>query len=342
MNVDEKVRFVTYRYAHHSSHSGYDILANYGGKIVHGKAVSKKIVRHRVMWKLANGMIAYDWEALGTELKTARELFKTQNLIYHILYGENTYHYLAHLNNRNNNRLVVSYHLPPQRFKEVMPFDWHIRKLSAVVVVGRNQIEMFADLLGPDKVFYVPHGVDIDYFTPPASFAERDPNLVLYVGNHLRDFATLRGVIELVAFQRPEVKFVVVTARDNFERVGVHPNVDLRTRIPESELYDLFRTASLMLMPLQDATANNSVLEGLACGLPAVVTDVGSIRDYVTPDCGVLIPPNESLAMAQTVLSLLADRQRLEAMSVQAREQAIQFAWPKIIEQLIPVYESIL
>ncbi|MCP4356681.1 MAG: glycosyltransferase family 4 protein [Chloroflexi bacterium] len=339
--IDKEVHFISHRFGHHASHSGYDSLTHYIGSVIRVRPLSPKIIRNRIMWKIANGVIGYDRASLATEIKASRKILTSKHSVFHILYGENTYHYLGLFNNWRNNRLIMSVHLPIWRYKEAVQINWHIRQLSAIICVGRTQMAYFSKLLDEDRVFFVPHGIDTDYFTPPSSFEIRDPNLVLFVGSHLRDLATLRGVIELVAFQNPKVKFVVVTAQRNFELVGIHPNLTLRTQIPEDELLRLYQSAAVLLMPLQDTTANNAVLEGIACGTPTIVTDVGSIRDYVNPECAILIPPHKSQEMAQAVLDLLHDYSYQKKLSENARQQALQFSWPTILPQLKSIYTKI-
>jgi glycosyltransferase involved in cell wall biosynthesis len=187
----------------------------------------------------------------------------------------------------------------------------------------------------------VPLGVDTEYYTPPASFDARNPDLCLFVGTNYRDFPTLRGVIELVSFHRPNTQFVALTSPDSFERIGRHPNLSLLSGITESELFDLYQSAALMVMPLHDATANNAILESMACGLPIVITDVGAVRDYVNSDCAVLIPPYDSRGMAEAVLDLLDNPLERQRISERSREQALSFSWNNIMKQLQTVYEAV-
>ena len=339
--INPNVCFITYRQGHHSPHSGYDRITQYADRIIEAEPLPRSLVRDRIMWRIADGVIAYDRQSLATELKAAVSMLKGHRRIYHVLYGENTYHYLGLLNNSRQNRLVATFHLPPDAFRKVVRTEWHIQQLSAVVCVGQTQLEFFAGILDQERVFFVPHGVDTEYFSPPVMFAERGSNLCLFVGSYLRDFPTLRGVIELVTFQRPETEFIVVTSPDNFERIGVHPNLTLRTGITESELLSLYRRAAVMVMPMQDATANNAILEGMACGLPVVATDVGAIRDYLTPACAVLVPAHDSRTMAQEVLNLLDDNVRRQHISEQVRREALRFSWPEVVRRLHSVYEAI-
>jgi glycosyltransferase involved in cell wall biosynthesis len=207
--------------------------------------------------------------------------------------------------------------------------------------VGRNQQEFFKDIIDQDRIFFVPLGVDTDFYTPPTSNDKRDPDLCVFVGENYRDFPTLRGVIELVSYRRPNTKFVGVTLPRAFPLIGSHPNLHLHSGVNESELLELYRSAALMIMPLTDATANNAILESMACGLPLVVSDVGAIRDYVSSGCATLVPPCDSIVMTEAVLKLLncpAERMR---MSEQARGQAIKFSWPNVINQLWSVYEAV-
>jgi glycosyltransferase involved in cell wall biosynthesis len=342
-----RVRFIVFRYGHHSPHSGYARTAEFGAKAFNGeiiqvnKPLSRHIVRERMLWWLAKGTPGYDRAAMAAELSVAWRMLREKDYIYHFLYGETNYHYVGQLNNFKQNRIIATFHLPPDRLSKIVQIDWHLRQLSAVVCVGRNQQDFFARIMDPNRVFYVPLGIDTDYYTPPDNFEDRDPDLCLLVGNNYRDYPTFRGVIELVAYQRPSTKFVVVTLRENYNQIGNHPNLTLQSNIPEAEFLALYRRASLMVMPLHDATANNAVLESLACGLPLVITDVGATRDYVNPESAVLLPPYDSQLMAKTVLHLLNDPDRRKEMSVQARAQALRYSWPTVINMLDEVYSAV-
>lgn len=341
------LRYVFYRYSHHSPHSGYARTAEYGQKLLGAEVIQvskplpKAILRNRIYWKLAEGTPGYTREAVAAELTVARRLLRERNAIYHFLYGESTYHYAGLLNNRRGNKIVATFHGPPVGIQKRVLIDWHLKKLSAVVCLGSSQVDYMSKIVGRERVFQSALGVDTEYYTPPASFAERDPDLCVFVGENYRDFPTLRGVIELVSYKRPQTKFVVVGPRSIQEQIGVHPNLEMRSGVPEEELLRLYRTASLMVMPLKDAVANNAVLEAMACGLPQVITDVGSTIDYVSPQCAALMPLHDARKMAETTLELLEAPSELERMSASAVEQAAKFAWPKIIERLCRLYESL-
>ncbi|MCB0122858.1 MAG: glycosyltransferase family 4 protein [Caldilineaceae bacterium] len=345
--IPSPVRFVVFRYGHHSPHSGYSRLAEYGVKeyqaqtLVIDKPLSRRLIRERLLWRLAKGTPGYDRAALAGELKVAGQLLREAGCIYHFLYGETTYHYAGLLNNLRRNRLVATFHQPIAGIQRAVQIDWHIRQLSAVVCVGSSQAEFFAKLLDPGRIFFVPLGVDTEYFCPPSTGATRDPNLCLFVGENYRDFPTLRGVIELVAYWRPQTRFVAVTSAHGAAQIGCHPNLTVRSGVPEAEFRELYRSAALMLMPLQEATANNAILESMACGLPLVVTETGSIRDYVAPQAALLTPPRNARRMAEAVIALLDDPQAQQQKSMQARAHALHFAWPTVVQQLQQVYTAI-
>ncbi len=96
-----------------------------------------------------------------------------------------------------------------------------------------------------------------------------------------------------------------------------------------------------MVLPLKDATANNAVLEAMGCGLPMVVTDVGSTRDYVNEECAALMPIMMLAKWAEGVVDLLDAPGELKRMSNAAGEQAAKFAWPKVVAQLNSIYSSV-
>ena len=236
--TNQRVRYIVFRYSHHSPHSGYSRLAEYGvaqnsGKIITvSKPLSRKIIRERILWWLAKGTPGYNRASMAAELKVAQYMLMERGYIYHYLYGETTYRYTGYLNNFKHNRLIATFHLPPTGIREAVQIDSHLRRLSGVICLGTNQQEYFSSILDKDRVFFSPLGLDTEYFTPPVDFETRNPNLCLFVGENYRDFPTFRGLLELVAYKYPEIQFVAVLPSRSFELIGHHPNLSLRSGIP--------------------------------------------------------------------------------------------------------------
>lgn len=68
-----------------------------------------------------------------------------------------------------------------------------------------------------------------------------------------------------------------------------------------------------------------SILEALACGVPAVATDVGSVSESIVPGkTGLLIPSQDVDAMCKAVESLLEDANLRQTMGSNGRELVLK------------------
>lgn len=341
--VQEKVFLVSRRWTHHANHSGYDRLSKFIGTPLTSKPVPDFLLPDRIYWQLTREITTYDRTSLALEISTLRHMAMNKGCLYHFLYGESAYKFLGKLNGWRDHRLVVTYHKPPQNFAENVRNFEHVKKLSAVIVVGRNQLSMFNGILPEERMFFVPHPVETTFFLPPSDFWERENNLCLFVGSHLRDFQTLRSVIENAWILAPKVKFaLVVHPRQLSMFNGVVGNYTIYSHLDENDLLDLYRTAALLIMPIEDTTANNSVLEAMSCGLPMVVADVGAIKDYVSEGCAQFVPPFEPHEMLDAILFLLDSNTKRKQMAKCAREKALDYDWREIAEQLQSIYLQIL
>lgn len=342
MPDNNQVFLLSRRWPHHSGHSGYDLFGRYVGQPLTAKPIPSFFVPDRAFFRITRDMPGYDLMGLGLELRAMRHMATHRNCVYHILYGDNGFYFLGRLNGWRGHRVVASFHYPPRRFASEVRNKENLANLSAVVVVGTNQISSFAGLLPEDRIFFVPYPIDTSFFVPPADFDDREENLCLFVGMHLRDLDTLRLVIEDAWVRAPQLKFVVVAHPDHLKIFeGVVGNLIVRSRIGEDELLDLYQKATLLLQPLQDATANTTIMEAIACGLPMVVTDLVAVRDYVHEDCAEFIPPYDSEAMLSAILRLIEDREQRKRMAVAARERACALEWSIVAPQMNEIYDKV-
>jgi len=111
----------------------------------------------------------------------------------------------------------------------------------------------------------------------------------------------------------------------------------VRTGINDHELLMEYRRARVVLLALEAATANNSLLEAMACGTPAVVSDVSSLPEVVG-DAGLRIDPKDTDALADAILRLIQDASLRKTLREAGIAQARKFTWDKAARELLAVY----
>ena len=67
-----------------------------------------------------------------------------------------------------------------------------------------------------------------------------------------------------------------------------------------------------------------TIIEAMAVGKPVIATPLGGSKELVTPETGILVPPEDASAVAEAIGTLLTDQERLTAMGNAARDRAVQ------------------
>ena len=210
--------------------------------------------------------------------------------------------------------------------------------LDGAVCLARCQMPLVRSIAREGHAWFVPHGVDVDYFGPGAP--RSDQPVVLCVGSHYRDFDTLRKSADLIYQTVPGVSVRLVASPSLLPQGLNLGRVELLAGLSDEELLREYRRAWVVLLPLTDSTANNSLLEAIASGAPVVVSDVGGVRDYVGPDCGALCPVGDERTHAARTIDLIFDAKGREAAGRAARARAENYAWPIVREQIRSVVDD--
>ena len=79
--------------------------------------------------------------------------------------------------------------------------------------------------------------------------------------------------------------------------------------------------------------------EAFAGGTPVIASDIAGYRDVVRDGVdGVLVPPGDALAVANALLDLWEEPQRLAAMARAAAQDVERFAWPRVAAEVMEAY----
>jgi glycosyltransferase involved in cell wall biosynthesis len=263
--------------------------------------------------------------------------------IVHALYADEQLELLLRRAPAMRARLVGSFHLPTERarerFERVQPRL--LERLGGAVVVSTVQLADFRRWLGPEKVCYVPHGIDTAVFRPGERHERAELRLVL-VGFHMRDFFVAHRVIDRCAIDGLNVTLEAILPEDTHGFFTACSNVILRSHVPEAELIRVYQEADALFLPVTAATANNAVLEALACGTPVISTAGTGIADYVDDECGWLMPRGDADAVFDLVRRLVKEPELVAQKRTAARRKAEAFSWPAVACQVFAAYERLL
>jgi glycosyltransferase involved in cell wall biosynthesis len=213
--------------------------------------------------------------------------------------------------------------------------------IDLAVVVARNQLQAFGKWLGPDRVIYVPHGIDTDRFYPSERVQRSEGVRLITAGNHMRDWKAIDEIITQCAACKLPVRFDIVTSEHGLSNSANLPNVHFHSRIPEEQLIRLYNEADALLLPVSDATANNSILEALSCGTPVISTNLGGIPDYVDNTCGWLFDKSEVLGIVRLISEIYDEPEIALSRRARARSKALTFSWKRVAEKMSFIYKVV-
>lgn len=172
----------------------------------------------------------------------------------------------------------------------------------------------------PDRVRFLPFGIDTDFFSEAA--AARDPDLVLSAGNDRhRDHALLVSALGTVARNRPGTKLLLAT------RQPVELPAELGVRKP-AIAHPAMRAAhqraavvAVATRPNDHASGVTVVLEAMSTGAAVVCSATEGMSDYVEHGVtGLLVPPGDPQRLAAAVEQLLREPERAKALGTRAAE----------------------
>ncbi len=246
---------------------------------------------------------------------------------------------------RKARRLVGTFHASARKLPGVVREGYRaLEAFDAITLMSAAQQPFFLERGIPgDRMRVILHGVDTAHFQPPALRKPREAVLKgLMVGSTERDHAMMKQILDRL----PDgvVEMTILTARQQREHYYGNgaPHAVFPDHMSDAALLEAYQQADLLVMPMIDCTANNAVLESMACGTPVMVNRVGGIPEYVDAGCNVILDEHAVDTWVEQLMFWQQNRDALEAMRAGARAWAEHFDWKKIASAYVKFYHEIL
>ena len=216
------------------------------------------------------------------------------------------------------------------------------------------------------RIVVLPNAIDINRFTYNEELGrkvrqmmglEKAP-LILYVGriSPAKGIQHLLKAFALVKTRLPEARLLIIgpfphltfleklrweacrlQIKEAVIFLGPVPNANLPAYLSATKINGVF------CLPSLHEGVPRCLLEAMAIGLPVVATKVGGVPDIIVHNCtGVLVPPKDYKAMADSLLEILTHPEkayklgREAALSVRAN-----YTWEATLKGLIDLFKEV-
>jgi glycosyltransferase involved in cell wall biosynthesis len=209
-----------------------------------------------------------------------------------------------------------------------------------VVFVSEASRASFARVYGGPRENWtvIENGVNLDVFTPEPASPPREFEIpagapVVTIVGALRwrkGHAVALSAWPYVRARVPNARLLI--AGDGPEAAvlrGQARALDIEESVifagMRTDVADLIRASSLVLLPSQHEALPTTLIEAAACGRVVIATDVDGIPEVVADgETGLLVPFGDAEALGEAMIALLEDEPRRRAMGANARRLAEQ------------------
>ncbi len=224
---------------------------------------------------------------------------------------------------------------------------WALRNSSRVVCLTESEAREVANIgVHSRKIRVIPVGID------PNAFRPRGPKrrTIVWVGRLVaeKDLATL---VKAVAILRDKNTPNVVIVGDGPLRnkimalarlLGLSNLIAFRLRASRSEVADILRESSILVISSLKEGLPMVLLEAMASGNTVVASNLPSIVEALG-DAGLYFTPGNATELANALQDALTDEQLRRTKGKLAREIVIKkFGWPTVLPMLEALYAEVV
>ncbi len=199
-----------------------------------------------------------------------------------------------------------------------------------------------------ERIAMVANGLDTELFSPDPAL-EKAPAELLCVGRASDPNKGVRTLIAALTRLPEPVTLTLVDAAGSeamrwAREAGCAHRLRVTGRVTTEALVQLYRRATLVVVPSRFEGFGLPAAEAMACGTPVVASEAGALPEVVgTGGGGVLVPPDAPEALAKAIASLLDQPEARHALGQRARARIeAAYAWPRIAERTAAEYHRVV
>jgi glycosyltransferase involved in cell wall biosynthesis len=232
-------------------------------------------------------------------------------------------------------------------------FRWSIRTADGAHAYSRDVWNLLQLKYGltPNRLAYVPNGVEARFFSSTRRYARGETLKLLYAGTWLdqRGIFYIREALLRLAPRIPGLTLTVAGPGAPAEEIlrffgpALASNVVVRPVIAAGSMQELYAEHDIFVFPSLMEGLPSVLLEAMANGMPVITAETCGMPDVVENNFnGLLVPPADAAALETAILRLAASEKLRERLGRAAQESMKQYTWESAAKELQGLYRRVL
>jgi len=231
----------------------------------------------------------------------------------------------------------------------------YVDKITTNTYFMKNKLISWG--ISPDKIVYLPNGVDLDRFPSPSSQSitkiKKDLGIINkkvigYIGSMSLSNHSIELLMEAfseILKQRLDVILLMIGGGEDFEKLiekahmlKIENNIIFTGKIPPERVYLYYHICNVTVDPAIDDDACRArsplkLFESLACGVPIVTTNVGdraiNLQSYKEK---LLISTVDKFSLAKKIIDIIGDNNLCQQIKKQTKSNRKEYSWENIVK----------
>jgi glycosyltransferase involved in cell wall biosynthesis len=222
------------------------------------------------------------------------------------------------------------------------------RRVDFMAISESTRADLVSRGLPPAQVHVVPVGVDHDTFAFDPQVLKHPTPVILHLGR-IRQYKGIQSLVAAMPMVRervPEAELWIVGSGPYEsalkEKARGVSGVRFLGRRSQAEVVDILRRSWVVASASIKEGWGLTMLEGNACGTPAVATRVPGLRDAVRDgETGLLVPYGDQAAMVAALARILTDDDLRARLTAGGLAFARTFTWERTAAEALALSEQV-
>ena len=244
-------------------------------------------------------------------------------------------------------------------YRHILPMS--LKRAGRIITISnavKSDILKFFPKIGADKINVIYNGYEKTFFNnvkPETSGKFENKygieNYILYVGRISEVKNTMSLVQAFAPLANKTDVILLIIGRDESGitekamKFARENNFESRIKfidyLPEEDLAKAYKSARLFVFPSFAEGFGLPLVEAMASGVPAVISDIPSLSE-IAGDAAVKFNPQNYMELSEKILLMLNDKNLSETCITKGIERAKLFDWDKTAEQTAKIISELV